>query len=619
MTDWIKRRGLAALLTALWMGAVHALGQTQAPSDEVRVSSRPYVPPSVVVHVDANLVQVGVVVRDAKGRAVSGLKQEDFRILDQGKQRDISSFTVDVLSERAAPAPTPSMSGPAAAPAALSVGAPPPAIRPRFIALYFDDFGTPTGDLMRTKAASKRFVEDGLSPGDRAAVFTSSAGRITDYSADKTRIIAAIEKVQAHPRFSENGLAACPRITPYDAYLIANNMGTTVIQVKVQELQACSGTQSDTPILPISPGLGGSAKFSLPTYVGRGEREQVVAQAEQTWNLAKLVAQNTLEDIRAAVDDLARRPGTRMLLLVSSGFLAGTLQQDQDRVVNDALRAEVVINALDAKGLFVEAPGRPFTADSPLAQLPPQVFGWETMSAVAAKEVPSEVLSDLAAATGGLFFHHNNDYSFGFRELGALPEVTYLLGFRLGEMDADGKYHNLKVRLASNGHAGYAIEARPGYYALAGAKPPAPAALLSPDRDLRGRLDAKVQGTDSIAEFPVKVAVRFGDKQPSGATRLSVEFHVELAGLHFLPKNDRHTEQLTLVAALFDAEGKLVAAKEGTMEFSLKDATYQRLTQAGVNASLTFEAVSGSYRLRTVAQDAVDNKFAASGYSLQVP
>ena len=41
-----------------------------------------------------------------------------------------------------------------------------------------------------------------------------------------------------------------------------------------------------------------------------------------------------------------------MVLLASSGFVSGTLEMEQDQLTEQALHANVVINALDAKGLY---------------------------------------------------------------------------------------------------------------------------------------------------------------------------------------------------------------------------------------------------------------------------
>ena len=49
-------------------------------------------PSGVTIRTTTTLVQVGVVVRDAKGKPVVGLKKEDFEILDNGKPQPIAVF-----------------------------------------------------------------------------------------------------------------------------------------------------------------------------------------------------------------------------------------------------------------------------------------------------------------------------------------------------------------------------------------------------------------------------------------------------------------------------------------------------------------------------------------------
>lgn len=56
------------------------------------------------IKVQVNLVLVRVVVRDAGGKVVPGLKQEDFQVLDNGKKQKISAFSVETAA-------TPTMPG----------------------------------------------------------------------------------------------------------------------------------------------------------------------------------------------------------------------------------------------------------------------------------------------------------------------------------------------------------------------------------------------------------------------------------------------------------------------------------------------------------------------------
>lgn len=53
--------------------------------------------PETVIRSSARLVQMSVVVEDKKGNPVSGLKQEDFTVLDEGHPQQIAFFTVQTL------------------------------------------------------------------------------------------------------------------------------------------------------------------------------------------------------------------------------------------------------------------------------------------------------------------------------------------------------------------------------------------------------------------------------------------------------------------------------------------------------------------------------------------
>ena len=75
--------------------------QQPTPPAEIHVSSRAYVPSPARLQVETKLVDMSVTVRDGKGRAVRGLKQEDFQIFDDGKERAIAAFAEEVEIGRA--------------------------------------------------------------------------------------------------------------------------------------------------------------------------------------------------------------------------------------------------------------------------------------------------------------------------------------------------------------------------------------------------------------------------------------------------------------------------------------------------------------------------------------
>ncbi len=72
------------------------MGQSAPPAEEpeFKIANQEYVPQDAhAIRVQSTMVEVNVVVRDAKGKTISGLKREDFEVYDQGKQQKISSFT----------------------------------------------------------------------------------------------------------------------------------------------------------------------------------------------------------------------------------------------------------------------------------------------------------------------------------------------------------------------------------------------------------------------------------------------------------------------------------------------------------------------------------------------
>ena len=180
-------------------------------------------------------------------------------------------------------------------------------------------------------------------------------------------------------------------------------------------------------------------------------------QAVTMWTQIRDTSARALENIGKLVDYMGQLPGRRMVLLASTGFLVRTLEAEQQKVIDHALHAEVVINALDGKGLYTEDPPEVVPGADERSILRMVLLGGKE------KDLRNDVMGILSTSTGGLFFQNNNDLNLGFRELGMIPEVSYLLGFSPQEAP-NGKYHSLKVRMKPRND--YVIQARPGYWAV---------------------------------------------------------------------------------------------------------------------------------------------------------
>jgi VWFA-related protein len=71
-------------------------------------------------------------------------------------------------------------------------------------------------------------------------------------------------------------------------------------------------------------------------------------------------------------------------------------------------------------------------------------------------------MGELTYATGGDFFHNNNDLESGFRMLLDGPETIYVLELSLDGVKPDGAYHRLSVKV---NRADLGVQARKGYLA----------------------------------------------------------------------------------------------------------------------------------------------------------
>jgi hypothetical protein len=361
----------------------------------------------------------------------------------------------------------------------------------------------------------------------------------------------------------------------------ANHLDLVVTNEKARELvKSCNRSicpDSDSARIDITP----PCPAALAVVTGL---------ADSYWMQVRRQSVDTILTLRGIVDFLAQVNGTRVILLASSGFLAGTLEADQDQVINRALRAGVVINSLDAKGLYVE--------DTPGDGLYGQLLNTRPQDAA------SRPLAYLSDGTGGLFFHSNNDLDLGFRKLGMQPETSYLLGYVPDP--PDGKYHQLKVSLAEKRHD--SVQARKGYMAVA-----APEEKPAPER----RIDREVLGADQLNEVPVTVTAR-PDKLENGRPVARLAFQWEAAKMRFQLQDGARSQKLHIVAALLDDRGNFVTGKEGVVEFALSESTFARAESGGLNMAMSLEAPAGTYRLRTVVVEDGEARVSATTQAVEL-
>lgn len=563
-------------------------------SNTAEIQSHESIPP-FRIRAERNLVTVRVVVRDAKGQAVGRLRKEDFRLFDEGKPQEITGFTV----EPAQPATTAeARAAPTSGPGRAIEAQPPTATAPqRFVALYFDDFHMEGEGIGRTRNAAWQYVTTAVRPEDRLAILTATGRDTLDFTDDREKLHETLFHLAPRPHPS----TGCPEIDEYEAYLVDKMHAPDALGVLHADAIRCycGFTDTNTYEGPATVLLPSTGRGAPPDPCPAEAMRMAEAQAADVWSHVELESLHSLQGMDIGVRRLAAMPGQRTLVLVSPGFLTLTQGDKIDAIINRALHEGVVISALDAAGLYARNPHAITNAGRP--DLEAQKTILSNMGTVASEDV----MANLSAGTGGVFFHDSNDFDDGFRQTAALPETYYVLSFSPTNFKPDGKFHLLKVTL--NTHGLFTVESRRGYFA-------SQTSLASSQTEV----EKLVFSQEEVHGLPAEVTTQV-EKLDGQKSRLTVVIHVDLRSLQFHKESDRSVNTLIFDTAIFDSNGNYVALKEESLELRLKDATLEKLAQSGIYAKTNFDVAPATYRVREVVRDAESKGMSALSSNVQVP
>ncbi len=332
------------------------------------------------------------------------------------------------------------------------------------------------------------------------------------------------------------------------------------------------------------------------------------------WQVANTALQYGAEEtssglavLRDLITKMSAAPGSRTIVLVSPGFiLSKDHRSGENTILDSAIRAGVVVNSLDIRGVYTPVRTRSLDAEFGGANTP------ESGQARANAErdeifQSSNILAELAYGTGGTV-HNDNDFEGGLKQLAGRPEYIYVLGFSPDNLKNDGSYHGLKVKL-KNG-ARFDVEARRGYWAPNRAVDPAEAA--------KEELKETLFSRDEIADIPLDLHADFF--KPAGAkAEINVVARLDAKGLKFRKTDDRSNDTLTLVTGLFDQNGNYISGIERVVEMRLRDQSLQMLENSGIRVEQSFSVAPGRYIVRVVVKDSEGHTTAARNTGIDVP
>jgi VWFA-related protein len=566
--------GIRALLGALVGIALPGTGawssSTQQSASEVTVRDSP-----AVFKSHTNLVQVPVVVRDAKGRAVGNLRAEDFQLFDSGKPQLISRFSVEQFQTNENLEIREKM------PDGREVSA--GSLPNRFVAFLVDDVNLDLPYMAGLHQAEIRQIES-FRPTDRAAVYTVSGRTMLDFTGDRELL-----------RQTLLGIVSLNRGLMYKTYPMCLQ-----VKCRCQPMTYYKGERL----------LSGDAKLMeecigqpAPTDADRMPNdltpERALAGAKSVVDIGDTDVANYYRVLSGLVAKLSAMPGERSILLVSPGqYVPLRLRQTGNEILASAIRAKVVINGVDARGQYG---GGHYTGDE-----------YETLKGPDTADLGEQAerlgfMDDLTAGTGGMFIRGNNDMVAALARANSVPEFVYVLGFSPQDLKLDGRRHSLKVTLKNS--RGFDVRFRNSYYAAGYSEDPA--------EQVKRQIEETVFSSEESDGLPVRVQTQTFHDGDDGT--LTVIAKVDATKLSFRKAEGRNRDDLTIVVGLFDQNGNYLAGFQKIVEMRLKDETLAAWLRSGIEEKTDFSVKPGRYLVRIVVRDSEGQSMAAHSTGVNIP
>jgi VWFA-related protein len=489
------------------------------------------------------LIVQTVSVKDTNGKAIEGLTTKDFVLTEDGEPQEITFVEfqrVEPQSAAAAPsAPLPTAGGLAAASPATSPAAPGQTLRfrdRRLVVLYFDQTALPPADLMRAYSAARSYLAKSMRAVDLVAIMTFEGGAVRlrqDFTDERAKLDEVIIRLIAGNDLDGDGI---PDTT--------DDVGTAFGQ--------------------------DDAEFSI------------------------LNTDRQLSALQTAVTMLRPFPEQKSLVYFASGLrLNGVDNQAQLRAtINAAVRANVAIFPVDARGLVASAPLGDATRASPggLAMF----TGKLAEAATTNFQRSQDTLYGLAKDTGGEALFDYNDLSLGIVRAADAIGSYYVLGYYSTHPANDGKFHRVRVSLAGSltGDLSY----RQGYFA-----DKAFARFTAADRERQ--LEEALMLENPITDITIAMEVNYFQLNRA---EYFVPVAVKIPGseLALARRGGAQRTVIDFIGEVKDEYGVTMSNVRDRLDIKLSDRTAAELATRPIQYETGFTLLPGRYAIKLLARDA---------------
>jgi len=522
------------------------------------------------------LVLIPTLVTDKSGNHMSGLKKDDFTVLENGSERKLATFEEITTDTHGLWHPKSQNEY------SNSLGGGESTRRITLIVL--DLINTPFMDQAYARQELLKYLTQSVDQREPTGLFTLSRSGlhiVHDFTTDPRVLLAALHKVRGDP----SQLVDSP-----------------------QDVEGITGTASPDGSAGLDPGAVQSEADKLQTMM---EDAELNFQSFQQ----RLAITYTLEGMQQVAQALGGFPGRKSLIWAGGGFpfsvSDNTMQlapAGRDSLI-DVLpmyehtwqllnNAQIALYPLDVKGL---------QSNSPMASIRrpganySRNMSWRQMDTQA-------TLQTFASMTGGRAYYNSNDLVKGFRDAVRDSSQYYMLGYYLDRSNPKPGWRKLAVKVKRE-HV--EVRARGGFFVTKATADPE----ISRDSDISSALQSPLDYT--AMPLVVRWDMVEASKEPG---KKRVRYIVNLAaGSALIDAADNNHVQLDFIALAKTPEGKQVDHPVG-QKVDLHPAAERLATirEKGIGYRGALDLAPGEYTVRFVVRDDLSGRVGSVAAPLKV-
>ena len=563
------------------------VGETSA----TRIRYQDYDSTPLTFSSSAQYVLVPAVVLGKDGHPLRGLKKDDFRLFENGKEQKIAS--VEELTAIAAPIPIAKRSSGEF----TNVGPQADTTPRRLIVIAFDALNTPFADRERAKRQLLTFLADNVDASnlyELAIIDFNGLHVIHDFTEDTPALMAALQRIKmkltALDRLDRAALTQPPALATAGGLLPSASVSNSMNLAGSTD----SGASKDTVAYSHDEAMLAAISFA----------ETSVAQSVQADAAAA-----TLKAFQQLAQQLQGVPGRKSLIWISGGFpfsldpntaavseaVSFPAYQHTMQLLSNAL---IALYPVDARGLLT------LYGEPSITIRKDQARGNAMLGDESARQL--DVLSTMRAfaeMTGGHAYINNNDTKTLISDASRDGESYYMLSYAVDKSNKRPGWRKISVKAGD-----MPVRARTGYYLTQ--------ATLDPQGSAKLDIDTAIGSPLEYTGIPVKLVV---EPPSSAAGKRKVSFAMQVPPNIATVDAANNNHMFVEIAYAFRNEaGADAGHKRVSYNLNLNAAQLQAISSSGVGYNDSLELAPGTYDVRLVVRDNLNGRMGSVGTKLEL-